>query len=80
MLIIDSFSCAVASHAPEKIFKVAIDPRTGLTDADAEMTARKIGVPDASLAEAKEILKVARRLAEEGLIQLGGGGGDDAFV
>ena len=30
--------------------------------------------------EQKEILKVARRLAEEGQIQLGGGGGDDAFV
>lgn len=31
-------------------------------------------------AEQKEILKVARRLAEEGQIQLGGGGGDDQFV
>ena len=30
--------------------------------------------------EQKEILKVARRLAEEGQIQLGGGGSDDAFV
>jgi flagellar motor switch protein FliG len=30
--------------------------------------------------EQKEILKVARRLAEEGQIQLGGGGGDDQFV
>jgi flagellar motor switch protein FliG len=30
--------------------------------------------------EQKEILKVARRLADEGQIQLGGGGGDDAFV
>jgi len=47
----------VASHAPEKIFKVAIDPRTGLTDADAEMTARKIGVPDASLAEARTFMQ-----------------------
>ena len=47
----------VASHAPEKIFKVAIDPRTGLTDADAEMTARKIGVPDASLAEARAFMQ-----------------------
>lgn len=31
-------------------------------------------------AEQKEILKVARRLADEGQIQLGGGGGDDQFV
>ncbi len=30
--------------------------------------------------EQKEILKVARRLAEEGQIQLGGGGSDDQFV
>ncbi|HQX07198.1 MAG TPA: flagellar motor switch protein FliG [Zoogloea sp.] len=31
-------------------------------------------------AEQKEILKTARRLAEEGQIALGSGGGDDAFV
>ncbi len=30
--------------------------------------------------EQKEILKIARRLADEGQIQLGGGGGDDAFI
>jgi flagellar motor switch protein FliG len=30
--------------------------------------------------EQKEILKVARRLAEEGQIQIGGGGEGDAFV
>jgi flagellar motor switch protein FliG len=30
--------------------------------------------------EQKEILKIARRLADEGQIQLGGGGGQDAFV
>ncbi|MDE2600575.1 MAG: flagellar motor switch protein FliG [Rhodocyclaceae bacterium] len=30
--------------------------------------------------EQKEILKIARRLADEGQIQLGGGGGDDQFV
>lgn len=30
--------------------------------------------------EQKEILKVARRLADEGQIQLGGGGSDDAFI
>jgi flagellar motor switch protein FliG len=31
-------------------------------------------------AEQREILKIVRRLADEGQIQLGGGGGDDAFV
>jgi flagellar motor switch protein FliG len=30
--------------------------------------------------EQKEILKIARRLADEGQIQLGGGGGEDAYV
>jgi flagellar motor switch protein FliG len=30
--------------------------------------------------EQKEILKIARRLADEGQIQLGGGGGDDQFI
>src|ERR1700684_2823949 len=35
----------VAAHAPEKIFKVAIDPDTGLTDAQANDIAAKIGVP-----------------------------------
>jgi flagellar motor switch protein FliG len=31
-------------------------------------------------AEQREILKIVRRLADEGQIQLGGGGGDDAYV
>ena len=31
-------------------------------------------------AEQKEILKIARRLADEGQIQLGGGGGEDQYV
>ncbi len=31
-------------------------------------------------AEQKEVLKIARRLAEEGQIMLGGGGGDDGFI
>ena len=31
-------------------------------------------------AEQREILKVVRRLADEGQIQLGSKGGDDAFV
>src|ERR1700745_1880768 len=35
----------VAARAPEKIHKVAIDPVAGLTDAQADDVARKIGVP-----------------------------------
>jgi succinyl-CoA synthetase beta subunit len=47
----------VATHTPEKIHKVFIDPRTGLTDAEAEGVARNIGVPDAALAQARDLLK-----------------------
>src|ERR1700684_3556337 len=35
----------VAAHAPERIHKVAVDPDTGLTDAQANDIAAKIGVP-----------------------------------
>jgi len=44
---------AVAAHTPEKIHKVMIDPSTGLTDADADAVARKIGVPEASIKQAR---------------------------
>src|SRR5471032_697598 len=44
----------VAAHHPEKIHKVAIDPDTGLTNAQADDVARKIGVPDASIAQARK--------------------------
>src|ERR1700722_10491730 len=46
----------VAAHTPEKIHKVAIDPATGLTDAQADDVAHKIGVPDASLAQARQFM------------------------
>jgi succinyl-CoA synthetase beta subunit len=35
----------VAEHTPERIFKVHIDPKTGLTTAEATDVAHKIGVP-----------------------------------
>ena len=47
----------VAAHAPEKIHKVAIDPAAGLTDAQADDAARKIGVPDASVAQARYFMQ-----------------------
>ncbi len=47
----------VAAHTPEKIHKVAIDPVLGLSDADADDVARKIGVPDASVPQARKILQ-----------------------
>jgi succinyl-CoA synthetase beta subunit len=44
----------VAAHTPEKIFKVSIDPVTGLTDADADAVAGKIGIPSGSVAQARQ--------------------------
>jgi succinyl-CoA synthetase beta subunit len=43
----------VAAHTPEKIHKVFIDPGTGLKDSEADDIARKIGVPEASIAQAR---------------------------
>jgi succinyl-CoA synthetase beta subunit len=47
----------VAAHTPEKIHKVAIDPVDGLTDAEASDISRKIGVPEASLAQARAFMQ-----------------------
>jgi len=47
----------VAAHTPEKIHKVFIDPETGLSDGDADSVARKIGVPDASVPQARKMLQ-----------------------
>jgi succinyl-CoA synthetase beta subunit len=47
----------VAAHTPEKIHKVFIDPAKGLTDAEADDVARKIGVPDGSVGQARAMLQ-----------------------
>jgi succinyl-CoA synthetase beta subunit len=47
----------VAEKHPELIHKVAIDPAIGLTDADAEAIAAKIGIPQASIADARTQLQ-----------------------
>ncbi|MBY0266316.1 MAG: ADP-forming succinate--CoA ligase subunit beta [Burkholderiales bacterium] len=47
----------VAAHTPEKIHKVVIDPVKGLLDGEADDVARKIGVPDASVSQARAILQ-----------------------
>ncbi|MFZ9313773.1 MAG: ADP-forming succinate--CoA ligase subunit beta [Burkholderiaceae bacterium] len=47
----------VAHSHPEKIHKVFVDPATGLTDADADSLATKIGVPAGSLGQARSILQ-----------------------
>jgi succinyl-CoA synthetase beta subunit len=55
----------VAAHAPEKIHKVAIDPFAGLADRDAEDIARKIGVPEKALPQARDLLKGLYRAFDE---------------
>jgi succinyl-CoA synthetase beta subunit len=47
----------VAAHTPEKIHKVFVDPATGLADAEADDVARKIGVPESSVVQARVILQ-----------------------
>jgi succinyl-CoA synthetase beta subunit len=47
----------VAAHTPEKIHKVFVDPAKGLTDAEAEDLARRIGIHDASVARARKVLQ-----------------------
>ena len=55
----------VAHKTPEKIHKVSIDPATGLKDAEAEDVARKIGVPDASVGQARDLLKGLYKVFDE---------------
>jgi succinyl-CoA synthetase beta subunit len=47
----------VAAKTPGKIHKLAIDPGTGLEDDDADELARRIGVPAASIPQARAILQ-----------------------
>ena len=55
----------VAAHTPEKIHTVFIDPATGLKDADSDDVAAKIGIPAASIPQAREILKALYKAFEE---------------
>jgi succinyl-CoA synthetase beta subunit len=47
----------VAAKTPEKIHKVFVDPAAGLTDGEARGVAKRIGVPDAALGQAGELLQ-----------------------
>jgi succinyl-CoA synthetase beta subunit len=47
----------VAAHTPEKIHKVFVDPERGLTDREADDVADKIGVPAASVPQARAVLQ-----------------------
>src|SRR5690242_3184288 len=55
----------VAAKTPERIHKVAIDPGTGLTDAQADEIARNIGISDAMLPQARTLFKSLYRLFDE---------------
>jgi succinyl-CoA synthetase beta subunit len=55
----------VAVKTPEKIHKVFIDPMQGLADAEADAVARKIGIPEASLKEGRQVLQGLYRAFDE---------------
>jgi succinyl-CoA synthetase beta subunit len=55
----------VAAATPEKIHNVFIDPSTGLKDAEADEVAAKIGVPAASVPQARVILQGLYRAFDE---------------
>ncbi|MEO8484943.1 MAG: ADP-forming succinate--CoA ligase subunit beta [Betaproteobacteria bacterium] len=55
----------VAAKTPEKIHRVSIDPKTGLTDAQADEVARKVGIPDASVPQARTMLQGLYRVFDE---------------
>jgi succinyl-CoA synthetase beta subunit len=55
----------VAEHTPEKIHKVAIDPATGLKDAEAEDIARRIGIPANLVGQARDLFKALYRVFDE---------------
>src|SRR5215467_8775499 len=55
----------VAAKTPGKIHKVSIEPATGLKDGEADALAKKIGVPDASVPQARAIFKGLYRAFDE---------------
>ncbi len=55
----------VAAKTPDKIHKVFIDPMVGLKDSEADAIARKIGIPDASLAKSRPVLQGLYRAFDE---------------
>jgi len=55
----------VAARHPERIHTVFIDPARGLTDEMAEGEARKIGIPEASLPQARMLLQALYRCFDE---------------
>jgi len=55
----------VAASHPEKIHTVFIDPARGLSDELADAEARKIGLPDSALPQARRLLQALYRCFDE---------------
>jgi succinyl-CoA synthetase beta subunit len=55
----------VAEKTPEKIHKVFIDPATGLTNAEGDDIARKIGIPEAAVAQARGFMQALYKAFDE---------------
>ena len=55
----------VATKTPEKIHRVAIDPGTGLTAAQADDVAHRIGIPEGSMPQARTMLQGLYRTFDE---------------
>jgi succinyl-CoA synthetase beta subunit len=55
----------VAEHTPEKIHKYHIDPKTGLTDAEALDAAKKIGIPDVAVAQGAAFMQALYKAFDE---------------
>jgi succinyl-CoA synthetase beta subunit len=55
----------VAANTPDKIHKVFIDPGKGLSDREADGIARQIGIPEASVAQARTLLQALYRAFDQ---------------
>src|SRR3954469_3688345 len=55
----------VAAKTPEKIHKVFVDPSKGLTDAQAEEMAKKIGIAVPLIPQARDLLKALYKCFDE---------------
>jgi succinyl-CoA synthetase beta subunit len=55
----------VAEHTPEKIHKYHIDPKTGLTDAEALDAAKKIGISDVAVAQGAAFMQALYKAFDE---------------
>jgi succinyl-CoA synthetase beta subunit len=55
----------VAAKSPEKIHRVAVDPVQGLSNRDADDVALKIGLPEKTVPQARELFKALAKAFDE---------------